>query len=149
MSASVVVEPAVHLVDDEAPVRDALTFLFTSHGLATRAYADGVTFLDALNGGPLRGCILLDVRMEPISGLQVHGAPSAIQPRRGGKPFHHRRLLRLLGLRRLDDRLRPLRRGRFRRRLGRLGRVHVRQVAREVPGFHAFGGESQGGVHGG
>ncbi|MDE2398083.1 MAG: response regulator transcription factor, partial [Burkholderiales bacterium] len=28
--------------------------------------------LAALDAGPLRGCILLDVRMEPISGLQVH-----------------------------------------------------------------------------
>jgi len=29
-------EPMVHLVDDEAPVRDALSFLFQSHGLAVR-----------------------------------------------------------------------------------------------------------------
>jgi len=70
------VEPvAVHLVDDEAPVRDALEFLFTSHGLAARSYAGGKVFLDSLaSGAPLRGCILLDVRMEPLSGLQVHDA---------------------------------------------------------------------------
>ena len=28
--------PAVHLVDDEAPVRDALAFLLQSHGLVVR-----------------------------------------------------------------------------------------------------------------
>ncbi len=64
--------PAVHLVDDEAPVRDALRFLLHTHGLAARAYASGPEFLAALDAGPLRGCIVLDVRMEPMSGLQVH-----------------------------------------------------------------------------
>ena len=66
--------PAVHLVDDEAPVRDALAFLFQSHGLAVRAYADGRELLAAVDAAPLAGCIVLDVRMEPLSGLQVHDA---------------------------------------------------------------------------
>ena len=64
---------AVHLVDDEAPVRDALSFLFMSHGLAARAYESGPAFLQAVDQGQVYGCILLDVRMEPMSGLQVHG----------------------------------------------------------------------------
>lgn len=67
----------MHLVDDEAPVRDALGFLFHTHGLVVRAYASGPEFLAAvdaaLNAEPLRGCIVLDVRMEPLSGLQVQG----------------------------------------------------------------------------
>ncbi|WP_367847622.1 response regulator transcription factor [Rhodoferax sp. WC2427] len=64
---------AVHLVDDEAPVREALEFLFSSHGFNVRSYASGPAFLAALDGPtPVRGCILLDVRMEPMSGLQVH-----------------------------------------------------------------------------
>jgi two-component system response regulator DctR len=62
----------VHLVDDEAAVRDALTFLFQSHGLSARSYASGTEFLQALDGAALGGCVLLDVRMEPLSGLQVH-----------------------------------------------------------------------------
>ena len=66
---------AVHLVDDEAPVRDALEFLFTSHGFSVRSYASGTALLATLDGPvPVRGCILLDVRMEPLSGLQVHDA---------------------------------------------------------------------------
>lgn len=65
-------EPAVHIVDDEAPVRHALRFLLRSHGLVAHSYASGPEFLAALVAGPQRGCIVLDVRMEPMSGLQVH-----------------------------------------------------------------------------
>jgi two-component system response regulator DctR len=68
------VEPVIHLVDDEEPVRDALTFLFRSHGLAVRPYADGTALLAAVDSQRQHGCILLDVRMEPLSGLQVHAA---------------------------------------------------------------------------
>jgi two-component system response regulator DctR len=64
-------EPAVHLVDDEAPVRDALGFLLQSHGLNVCAYASGPEFLAHYDAAALRGCIVLDVRMEPMSGLQL------------------------------------------------------------------------------
>ncbi|MEX8504356.1 response regulator transcription factor [Leptothrix ochracea] len=63
---------AIHIVDDESAVREALIFLFDAHGLAAQGYASGVDFLAALAAEPLRGCVLLDVRMEPMSGLQVH-----------------------------------------------------------------------------
>ena len=68
---------AIHIVDDESAVRDALDFLFFSHGLPTRCYASGPELLAELDrcarlGQPARGCILLDVRMDPMSGLQVH-----------------------------------------------------------------------------
>jgi two-component system response regulator DctR len=63
----------VHLVDDEAPVRAALEFLLVSHGLSVRCYEGGNAFLQTLqSGAALRGCLLLDVRMEPISGLQIY-----------------------------------------------------------------------------
>ncbi len=72
MSAAVET-PTVHLVDDEATVRAALEFLLASHGLAVCSYASGTALLARLDvGPPLHGCILLDVRMEPLSGLQVH-----------------------------------------------------------------------------
>ncbi|MCF8167733.1 MAG: response regulator [Rhodoferax sp.] len=64
--------PAVHLVDDEKSVREALEFLLQSHGLAVYAYASGPELLARLDQGAARGCIILDVRMEPMSGLQVH-----------------------------------------------------------------------------
>lgn len=74
MSAnSVSDQAAVHLVDDEASVRAALQFLLLSHGLTAHCYASGNALLERLDTGvALRGCILLDVRMEPLSGLQVH-----------------------------------------------------------------------------
>jgi two-component system response regulator DctR len=63
----------VHLLDDEAPVRAALEFLLTSHGLSVCSYDSGPALLERLSdNAPLCGCILLDVRMEPMSGLQVH-----------------------------------------------------------------------------
>jgi two-component system response regulator DctR len=66
-------QPLVHLVDDEAPVRAALEFLFASHGLAVCSYDGGPALLQRVNDGlTLRGCVLLDVRMEPMSGLQVY-----------------------------------------------------------------------------
>ncbi len=66
---------AVHLVDDEAPVRAALEFLFATHGMVVHGYDGANPFLQRLaSGPPLRGCVLLDVRMEPLSGLQVHDA---------------------------------------------------------------------------
>jgi len=71
----------VHLVDDEAPVRDALAFLFSSHGLPVQAHDGGMALLAALDAGARPGCILLDVRMEPMSGLQVHDQLMA----RGGR----------------------------------------------------------------
>ncbi len=72
MQATDEVEPTVHLVDDEAAVRDALSFLMRSHGMSVCSYASGTDFLAALTAAPMRGCVVLDVRMEPLSGLQVH-----------------------------------------------------------------------------
>jgi two-component system response regulator DctR len=63
----------VYLVDDEAAVRDALAFLLGSRGLVVRTFADGAALLaevDALPR-PIAGVFLLDVRMEPMSGLRV------------------------------------------------------------------------------
>lgn len=66
----------VYLVDDDAVVRDALSFLFGSRGLAVLAFEGGQALLDhlALAPRPVRGVFLLDVRMDGISGLQLHEA---------------------------------------------------------------------------
>jgi two-component system response regulator DctR len=64
----------VHLVDDEAAVLDALAFLLTSRGMQVHAHDSGPAFLAALDAGqrPPRGVVVLDIRMEPMSGLLVH-----------------------------------------------------------------------------
>jgi two-component system response regulator DctR len=66
----------VYLVDDEAVVRDALVFLLGSRGLIVHAFDGGpalLAFLDAASS-PVRGVFVLDVRMEPMSGLRLHEA---------------------------------------------------------------------------
>ena len=72
---------AVHLVDDEAPVRDALEFLFVSHELPVRSYASGQLFLDSLQQASheLSGCIVLDVRMDTAisSAITLLSLPAA------------------------------------------------------------------------
>ena len=75
-------KPIVYLVDDEDAVRDALAFLLRSCGLEVMAFASGKALLSALDTAPgghslrenLRGCFLLDIRMEPISGPDLHDA---------------------------------------------------------------------------
>ncbi|TXH35082.1 MAG: response regulator transcription factor [Burkholderiaceae bacterium] len=64
----------VHVVDDEAGVREALSFLLGLHGFQVNSYPQGEAFLDIHEGSPAgpSGVVLLDVRMEPLSGLQVH-----------------------------------------------------------------------------
>lgn len=60
----------VHLVDDEEALRDSLAFLFASRGVETRAWPSGEAFLAAWPQ-PDCGCIILDVRMQGLSGPQV------------------------------------------------------------------------------
>jgi two-component system response regulator DctR len=64
-------EPAAHLVDDDAAIRDALSWLLRSRGVAVREWESGEAFL-AGAGAAARGCIVLDIRMEGITGVEVH-----------------------------------------------------------------------------
>lgn len=66
-------EPTVYLVDDDDAVRGALGFLLGTVGLNVRSFADGLALERALDAGgpPAIGCLLLDIRMPHISGLQL------------------------------------------------------------------------------
>ncbi len=60
--------PVVHIIDDDASLRGALDSLFRSTGQATRLYESVSAFLDTeLPDAP--GCLVLDVRMPGMSGL--------------------------------------------------------------------------------
>ena len=60
--------PLVVIVDDDAAVRDSLDSLIRSIGLATRLYGSPAELLqDKLPD--LAGCLILDVRLPGISGL--------------------------------------------------------------------------------
>lgn len=64
--------PTIHIVDDDNDFRDALAWLLDSRGHPTQCWTDGAAFLQAVTGregGWSPAVVLLDVRMEPISGL--------------------------------------------------------------------------------
>ena len=62
--------PTVHVVDDDAAIRDALCWLLRSRGVTARAWESGEAFLAGLSE-EMRGCIVLDVRMDGMSGIEV------------------------------------------------------------------------------
>lgn len=62
--------PLVYLVDDDDAVRDALALLLRSVGLASSGFGDPQTFLSQLPASAI-GCVVLDIRMPGISGLDV------------------------------------------------------------------------------
>lgn len=60
----------VFIVDDDAGVRASLSMLMRSIGLDARTFDSGEAFLSAFDAGAC-GCVLLDVRMPGMSGLEV------------------------------------------------------------------------------
>ncbi len=66
----------VYLCDDDPAVRGALSFLLRQHGMAVSAHASGPELLQALDAvpAPVRGVFVLDLRMEPMGGEEVHQA---------------------------------------------------------------------------
>ncbi|MGE5470779.1 MAG: response regulator transcription factor [Bacteroidota bacterium] len=60
--------PQVHLVDDDEAIRDALGWLLKSQGMPCIAYASAEAFLAAWTPA-LAGCLVLDMRMSGMSGL--------------------------------------------------------------------------------
>ena len=59
----------VHVVDDDASLRDALVGLFDSVGLDARTYGTAHEFLDA-NRPDKPGCIVIDIRLPDMNGLE-------------------------------------------------------------------------------
>src|SRR5688572_2833980 len=120
----------VHVVDDEDSIRRSLDFLLRSAGFRVEKWEDGEAFLKG--GDPsAAACVLLDVRMPGMDGLQVqaemasrginlpvvvltgHGDIGiAVRAMRAGavdfleKPFNRERLLQALeiGFMQLADR---------------------------------------------
>lgn len=63
--------PTVYIVDDDDAMRESLQFLVGSVGLPTEAFASAEQFL-AHFSPTARGCVLLDVRMPGMSGIELH-----------------------------------------------------------------------------
>ena len=63
-------QPTVFIVDDDPAMRDSLGFLIGSVGRRVETYASAEDFLEAYNT-ERPGCIVLDVRMPGLSGLEL------------------------------------------------------------------------------
>ncbi len=75
-------ERLIHLVDDDEAIRRSAGFMLKTSGYQVKAYVSGVDLMkEARELAP--GCILLDVRMPGMDGLQVQ---QALQERGIGYP---------------------------------------------------------------
>jgi FixJ family two-component response regulator len=91
----------VHVVDDDASMREALEGLFDSVGLDTRSYATAQEFLSAARADR-PGCIVVDVRLPDMNGLEFQarlgglgvGAPVVIMTGYGDIPMSVRAMKR-------------------------------------------------------
>jgi len=63
-------EPTVFVVDNDRAMRDSLSWLLDSVGLRVRSYATAAEFL-ADHDPAQPGCLVLDVRMPGMSGLDL------------------------------------------------------------------------------
>lgn len=70
-------EPMVHVIDDDEAARQSLAFLLDCAGLAVRSYESAIEFLNAVPTME-RGCIITDVRMPGISGVELIGRLKAL-----------------------------------------------------------------------
>jgi FixJ family two-component response regulator len=72
----------VYIVDDDAAVRKSLSRLLKSAGYSTESFPSADDFLDSWSSHPLPGCVLLDIMMPGLDGLQLqqqlHASPHGI-----------------------------------------------------------------------
>jgi FixJ family two-component response regulator len=113
-------EQCVFIVDDDEAMRDSLAWLLESNGLHVKTFESGEFFLDAYRED-MAGCLVLDVRMPGMSGLELHerlqglratlpiifvtghgDVPMAVSALKKGaadfieKPFNDKEILRLI-----------------------------------------------------
>ena len=63
-------EAVVHVIDDDEAMRDSLSYLLESAGIAVRTYESAIVFLGEIDR-VRPGCIVTDVRMPEMSGLDL------------------------------------------------------------------------------
>jgi two-component system response regulator FixJ len=63
-------DAVVHVVDDDEAVRESLSFLLKAAGLAVQTYDSATSFLNGLAKAK-PGCVITDVRMPDISGIDL------------------------------------------------------------------------------
>ncbi len=151
----------IHVVDDDDAMRESLAFLLGSSGFSVRLHDGAESFLAALPALP-SGCILSDIRMPVIDGMELlrrvkasgrglpvvlmtgHGdVPLAVEAMKLGaadfieKPFDDEALisaLRLAGARALDNERTSAAQEAFARRLATLSQRERQVFERLVAG---------------
>jgi FixJ family two-component response regulator len=63
----------VYIVDDDAAIRDALSLLLSLHGYRTATFASAEDLLAALDDASA-GCVVADIKMPGMSGLELQRA---------------------------------------------------------------------------
>lgn len=66
----------IYLVDDEDSIRRSASFMLRTSGFEVRTFESGVAFLKEV-GGLAPGCVLLDVRMPVMDGMEVQAELNA------------------------------------------------------------------------
>jgi len=66
----------IHLIDDDEAVRRSASFMLRTSGYLVKTYVSGVEFLEIAHEAT-PGCVLLDVRMPEMDGLEVQKALKA------------------------------------------------------------------------
>ncbi|MBS0409974.1 MAG: response regulator [Proteobacteria bacterium] len=62
-------ESTVHLIDDDADVRESLAFLLSTADIEAITYDSAATFLEV--AADARGCVITDIRMPDIDGMEL------------------------------------------------------------------------------
>ena len=70
-------EAVVHIIDDDEAARQSLAFLLDCAGLSVRSYESAAAFLEAVPSME-HGCIVTDVRMPEMSGVELIGRLKAL-----------------------------------------------------------------------
>ena len=71
-------DPIVFVVDDDPSIREALTSLIRSVGLSVETFGSAREFLTRQHSD-VPGCLVLDVRLPGLSGLDLQGELAAAQ----------------------------------------------------------------------
>lgn len=73
-------QPMIHVIDDEAPFRRSLLFLLESAGWQATGHESAEAFLAAAPAFPeAGGCLVLDIRMPRVSGLELQRRLNALE----------------------------------------------------------------------
>ncbi len=72
MSKQAAVKDCVGVVEDDAAVREALCLMLEALGMEVHSYASARKFLDDTDGRSRCACLVLDVRLPGMSGIELH-----------------------------------------------------------------------------